>query len=285
MYDMTLGDDAFAAKVRQAVQRKNLVLERLYGLPALDADAVAEEFVGYAARLRPYIGDDSLVLNRALADGKQVLIEGAQGVLLDLDHGTYPYVTSSSIVLGGAIGVLGIPAREVTRVVGATKAYQTRVGEGPFPTELTGELGERLRGTGANIWDEFGTTTGRPRRCGWLDLVALRYATRVCGITELAVTKFDVLSGFDRLKVCVGYQVDGETLESFVPQVETLARVTPVYEELAGLAGVAAGSAAASRTCPRAARAYIGFIERNGRPAGAVPSPWGRTGSRRSSAS
>ncbi|MHB0875131.1 MAG: adenylosuccinate synthase [Anaerolineae bacterium] len=270
VYDMMLGDAAFAEKVRQGVLRKNIVLERIYGLAGLDADAVAEEFIQYAIRLRPYVGDDSIALNRALAAGKQVLLEGAQGVLLDLDHGTYPYVTSSSIVLGGAIGYLGIPAREVTRVVGAAKAYQTRVGEGPFPTEQTGELGDRMRGTGKNIWDEFGTTTGRPRRCGWLDLVSVRYTARVAGITELAITKLDVLSGFDRLKVCVAYQVDGETLESFVPQVETLARVTPVYEEVPGWQE-SIREARRFEDLPTSARDYINFIEKATRlPVGTV---------------
>ena len=257
---MLLPGDQFAAKVRQAVADKNVLLERVYGVSPLDAEAVAQQFSGYASRLRPHIGDDSLALNRALEDGKKVLLEGAQGILLDVDHGTYPYVTSSATVPGGALSVLGLSPRHVGRVIGAAKAYQTRVGEGPFPSEQLGETGSRLRGTGQNLWDEFGTTTGRPRRCGWLDLVSVRYSARVGGITELALTKLDVLSGLDSVKVCVGYRLDGAILDSFVPQVETLARVTPVYDELPGWHG-SLREARRFAELPARAQAYIRFIE------------------------
>ncbi|MGQ9552901.1 MAG: adenylosuccinate synthase [Anaerolineae bacterium] len=259
-YDMLLSSDEFATKVRQAVADKNVLLERVYGTSPLDAEGVTQEFVGYADRLRPYIGDDSLAINQALAQGKKVLLEGAQGILLDVDHGTYPYVTSSSTVLGGALAVLGLSPRYIGRVIGVAKAYQTRVGEGPFPTEQLGEVGARLRGMGQNLWDEFGTTTGRPRRCGWLDLVSVRYSARVSGITELAITKLDILSGLDNVKVCVGYRLDGNTLDSFVPQVETLARVTPMYEELPGWCE-SLREVRRFAELPKSAQAYIHFIE------------------------
>ncbi len=260
MYDLRLPDDQLAERVRRAVAEKNLILERVYNQPGLDAGAVAEGLVAQAARLRPYIGDDSLALAEALEAGKHVLFEGAQGILLDVDHGTYPYVTSSSTVLGGGLSVLGVSPREIKRVLGAVKAYQTRVGEGPFPTEQFGEMGARLRGTGANYWDEFGTTTGRPRRCGWLDLVTVRHSARVSGLTELVVTKLDILSGIDELQVCVGYRLDGKVLDRVVPPVDDLARVEPIYERLPGWQEPL-GNARAFRDLPSNAQAYIRFIE------------------------
>jgi adenylosuccinate synthase len=205
--DMLAAD--FARRVSQAVNAKNRVLVEIYGCHPLDAEAVADEFEGYARRLRPYIADVSLQVHLALQAGSRVLTEGAQGTLLDINHGTYPYVTSSSPIAGGVLTSLGVGPREVDRVIGVTKAFQTRVGEGPMPTELIGPLGNALRGTGANPWDEFGTTTGRPRRCGWLDLVLLRYAARINGFTELIITKLDVLSGLDQLRVGVAYKYGG----------------------------------------------------------------------------
>ncbi|NPV06535.1 MAG: adenylosuccinate synthase [Anaerolineae bacterium] len=270
MYDLLLPDPQLADKVRSAVVEKNLLLERVYEQQPLDPDAVARDLVGYAQRLREYIGDDSLALARALEEGQQVLFEGAQGILLDLDHGTYPYVTSSSTVLGGALAALGVAPREVTRVVGAVKAYQTRVGEGPFPTEQGGEIGSRLRGTGRNYWDEFGTTTGRPRRCGWLDLVTVRHSARVSGITELAVTKLDVLSGLGELQVCVGYRLDGQVIHRAVPHVQDLIRVEPIYERLAGWVEPL-GQVRRFEDLPPAARAYVRFIEEQvGLPVGVI---------------
>jgi len=260
MYDLLLPEAQLADKVRSVVEEKNLILERVYAQEPLDPEAVARQAVEHAGKLRSFIGDDSLAIAEALEAGKQVLFEGAQGVLLDIDHGTYPYVTSSSTVLGGALAALGVAPGEVTRVVGAVKAYQTRVGEGPFPTEQTGEIGSQLRGTGRNHWDEFGTTTGRPRRCGWLDLVTVRYSARVGGITELAVTKLDILSGFDELQVCVGYRLDGRVLERVVPPVADLARVEPIYERLEGWSEPL-GDARRFDDLPAAAQAYIRFIE------------------------
>jgi len=259
-YDMLLSERMFASKVECLVSEKNVLLERVYGVEQLDPKAVAREYVEYAARLRQYIGDDSLAINQAVDEGQNILLEGAQGILLDLDHGTYPYVTSSSTVFGGALATLGLSPRNVERVIGAAKAYQTRVGEGPFPTEQVGEIGGRLRGTGQNQWDEFGTTTGRPRRCGWLDLVTIKYSARVSGMTELALAKLDVLSGFKKIKVCVAYELDGERLTHFVPQTESLARVQPVYEELSGW-DEPLGSVRSFGDLPGEAQEYIHIIE------------------------
>jgi adenylosuccinate synthase len=252
------------------VEDKNVFLERVYGLEPLDPDAIAQEFAGYAERLRGFVADDSLAINRAIERGERVLLEGAQGPLLDIDHGTYPYVTSSSTVTGGALAVLGIGARQVSRVLGVAKAYQTRVGEGPFPTEQLGEAGNRLRGTGQNLWDEFGTTTGRPRRCGWLDLVAVSYSARVCGLTELVLTKFDILSGFETIKVCTAYSLDGQLVDSFVPQAESLAKVTPVYTEMPGWAEPL-GEARRFEDLPVRAQDYVRLIEqRTGLPVSVI---------------
>ena len=259
-YDMTLPPEQFRARVEQAVREKNVLLERVYGQQPLDAEAVAAEYTGLAAQLAPVVGDDSLAIAEALSAGAQVLLEGAQGVLLDIDHGTYPFVTSSSTPLGGALGSLGISYKEVQRVIGVMKAYQTRVGAGPFPTEQKGEVGERLRGTGQNIWDEFGTTTRRPRRCGWLDLVSIRYTARVSAFTELAVTKLDVLSGFERVRVCIAYRLGEKELRSFTPQSDVLQQVSPVYEELPGWQEPL-GGIRRFEDLPGNARAYIRFIE------------------------
>jgi adenylosuccinate synthase len=170
----------------------------------------------------------------ALRSRKRILAEGTQGTLLDLDHGSYPYVTSSSPTIGGVMIGLGVGPQHIQRVVGVVKAYQTRVGAGPMPTELVGELGDRLRGTGAQPWDEFGTTTGRPRRCGWLDAVTLRYAVQVNGLTEMAITKLDVLSRFDLLQVCVAYELDGQSIAAFPTDLTVLARCRPICETLPG---------------------------------------------------
>src|SRR5216110_280443 len=199
-------------KIEVALVEKNVWLERVYGAEPLALDELAERYEAYAQRLRPYVADTSLLVDRALREGKDVLLEGGQGTLLDLDHGTYPFVTSSSTVAANAATGVGIGPNRIDRVIGVAKAYVTRVGEGPFPTEIQGADQERVRELGA----EYGTVTGRERRCGWLDLVALRYAVRVNGITSLALTKLDVLSTFDRLPVCVRYRLrDGTETEDF----------------------------------------------------------------------
>src|SRR5206468_11835023 len=184
------------------------ILFKVYNRKAIDASAVVEEYLGYAARLRPYIADTRLVLGRALDGGATVLLEGAQATLLDVDHGTYPFVTSSNPTAGGACVGTGVPPTRITQVIGVIKAYSTRVGSGPFPTELFDGSGQHLLKVGA----EYGTTTGRERRCGWFDAVVGRYAVRVNGITDLVVTKLDVMSGLEKVPSCVGYEVDGQRL-------------------------------------------------------------------------
>lgn len=222
----------FAEALREHFKRVNHSLQKLYNAEPLAIEPLIEEYLGYARSLKPYLADVSAILNDALSKGKRVLAEGAQGTLLDLDHGTYPFVTSSNPTAPGALLGLGLGAACVDRVIGVTKAFQTRVGSGPFPTEVFDQTAEHLRGSGANPWDEFGTTTGRPRRVGWLDLVLLRYAIRVNGVSELAVTKLDILSGLDELKLCVAYQANGQRYEipPFGPtQLECF---TPLYKSL-----------------------------------------------------
>jgi adenylosuccinate synthase len=209
---------------------KNQVLAKVYNRRGIDADAVAAEYLEYADKLRRYVADTVLVLNRALDEGKTVLLEGAQATLLDVDHGTYPFVTSSSPTAGGACAGSGIGPTRITTVVGIVKAYTTRVGAGPFPTELDNDTGEWLRKAGG----EYGVTTGRARRCGWFDAVIARYAARVNGITDFFVTKLDVLSGLDRIPVCVAYDVDG-TRHTEIPMTQTeFHHAVPVYEYLDG---------------------------------------------------
>ena len=227
--DVLHGAD-FAEQLRAQAQAKNVWLESVYGAQALDVDAMVEEFVAYAGRLAPYVDDVSLFLDRAYRDGRKILYEGAQGVLLDLDHGTYPYVTSSSPATGGVLSGLGIGANRIDRVIGVVKAYQTRVGAGPMPTELHCDVGDALVERGV----EFGTTTGRRRRCGWLDLVALRYAVRLCGLTELAITKLDVLTTLDPLKICIAYSYRGERVDHFPADPRVLNECEPIYERFAG---------------------------------------------------
>ena len=229
-----LSPEALGDAVEAHIKAANRRLTRIYDAEPLDAAQVAAEFTRYAGRLAPYIGDVSALLAQALAQGRRVLAEGAQGTLLDLDHGTYPFVTSSNPTAAGALLGLGVGPGQIGRVIGVTKAFQTRVGAGPFPTEVSGEIALHLRGTGEQPWDEFGTTTGRPRRVGWLDLVLLRYAVRVNGLTELALTKLDVLAGLHPLRLCVAYRRDGTTYEHLPMGPGDLARFDPVYEQLPG---------------------------------------------------
>jgi adenylosuccinate synthase len=221
----------FAARVAERVEDHNRRLER-FGMEPFSAEDAAAAYRAYAERLAPHLVDGSAVIGEALEGGKTVLCEAAQGLLLDLDHGTYPYVTSSSTIAGGATTGLGFGPKDISRIVGVAKAYTTRVGKGPFLTELLDGTGDRVREAG----NEFGTTTGRPRRCGWLDLPILRYAARMNGLDELALTKLDVLSGLEKLKVAVAYARDGERVEHFPAEfgVEALAQWEPIYEELPG---------------------------------------------------
>ena len=253
-----LDREGLRARLTAAIEDKNDVLARIYGDARLDVDAIVDEYVAFDHLIDPYVTDTAAYLQDALADGKTVLAEGAQGALLDVDHGTYPFVTSSSPTAGGACTGLGIPPTSVTRVVAVVKAYSTRVGNGPFPTELLDATGERLRAVG----HEFGATTGRPRRCGWLDLVALRYATRLNGFTELAVTKLDVLTGLDELKVCTAYRIDGTLTDRFPADARVLERAEPVYETLPGFTADLA-DARTMGDLPDAARAYLAFVSRH----------------------
>jgi adenylosuccinate synthase len=218
-------------KIEVALAEKNIWLERVYEVEPFDLEEVAGRYEGYAKRLRPYVADTSLIVDHALRDGDHVLFEGAQATLLDLDHGTYPFVTSSSTIAANAAAGIGIGPTRIDRVLGVAKAYVTRVGEGPFPTEIESAEQERVRELGG----EFGTVTGRIRRCGWLDLVALRYAVRVNGITSLALTKLDVLSDFAELPVCVAYRLpSGEQTAEFPAHQSDFHGAEPVYERLQG---------------------------------------------------
>ncbi len=228
----------------------------LLGLEPLDAPAEVARLTAAAGRLAPYIADTIGLLHAAHARGESILFEGAQGTMLDLDYGTYPFVTSSSATAGGACTGTGLSPRAVDRVVGVVKAYTTRVGEGPFPTELRDATGEQLRATG----HEFGATTGRPRRCGWFDAVVARYAARVNGIDEWALTKLDVLDGFETIRVCTGYRCDGRTLDTIPADARRYGRCEPVYEDLPGWRADITGVRRFGEL-PAACRAYIGRLE------------------------
>jgi len=222
-----------------------------------DADALTEEALGWGARLRASIEDTVYLLHDLIAGGGRVLFEGANATLLDVDHGTYPFVTSSSTTALGIGSGTGVPTGRIGRTLGVFKAYSTRVGAGPMPTELDDATGERIRERGR----EFGTTTGRPRRCGWLDLVALRYAAMLSGVDEIAMTLLDVMSGFEEIKVCARYRIDGVETDRFPPDATDLARVEPVYETLGGF-GEEIDGARAWGELPAAARAYVERVER-----------------------
>jgi adenylosuccinate synthase len=245
-------------KFETALAEKNVVLERVYGVEPLEVEEQAEAMEGFAARLRPYVADTSLLVDDALKSGSRVLLEGAQGTLLDLDHGTYPFVTSSSPTAGAAATGTGIGPTRIDAVVGVSKAYVTRVGEGPLPTEIEGADQARVRELG----EEFGTTTGRERRCGWLDLVALRFAVRVNGLTSLVVTKLDVLSEFDEVPVCVRYRLpDGTETDEFPAHQSDFHHARPVYETLPGWK-TPLDEAESLDALPDAARRYVDFVER-----------------------
>lgn len=217
-------------RIAWAVPYKNVLLEKIYNLPPLDPDAIIDQYLGFAERLRPYVRDVGLMLTEALDNRENILFEGAQGTLLDLDYGTYPYVTSSHPIAGGACVGAGVGPTSIDRVIGVAKAYTTRVGEGPFPTELVDEIGEHLSHTGA----EFGTTTGRKRRCGWFDAVIGRYAVRVNGLDCLAITKLDVLDALDEIKVCVAYDCNGQEIHHFPSDARTFSQCRPIYKTLPG---------------------------------------------------
>jgi len=238
--------------VRDNVTARN----RLVQDTTMDWKPVLEQLLKYAERMRPMVRDVSLLLNDAMRIGKSIMFEGAQGTLLDIDHGTYPFVTSSNASIGGVCTGLGVPPKAIGRVLGVVKAYTTRVGEGPFPTELFGEMGNRLRESGS----EYGAVTGRPRRCGWFDAVAVRYAVRINGLDGLALTKLDVLDGLDRIEICTAYRCGGATLTEFPSDVERLAQCEPIYESMPGWSAPTAGIRDFKRL-PEAARKYIERLE------------------------
>ncbi|HLY25260.1 MAG TPA: adenylosuccinate synthase [Aggregatilineales bacterium] len=258
----SMGDpEQFGDAIQKAVEEGNRTLEALYGQKASDSTPTVAQYVDAARRLKPFIGDGVAKLQDALEARKSVLCEGAQGTFLDIDHGMYPFVTSSSPTVGGALTGLGFGPHHIRRVVGAAKAFSTRVGSGPFPTELFGALGDRLRGTGENPWDEYGTTTGRPRRCGWLDAVSLRYAARLNGMTELFLNKLDVLSDLDMVKIAVAYAIDGKRVTTMPYDLAVLAKAEPVYLELSGWKGDITG-ARKLNDLPTQARAYVEEVSR-----------------------
>ena len=225
-----LHEDVFEEKLRENIKMKNEYITKVLGGEALDVEEILAQYKQYAEKIRPFVKDTSVKVYDSIKEDKTVLFEGAQGMLLDIDHGTYPYVTSSNTTAGGVSNGIGVGPNMITNAVGITKAYTTRVGKGPFPTELENETGEWIRTKG----HEYGVTTGRSRRCGWLDLVIVKSAVRVSGLTSLAVTKIDTLAGLDKLKICVGYKFNGEIIDYFPASLEDLAKCEPVYEEFDG---------------------------------------------------
>jgi adenylosuccinate synthase len=246
----------FSAKLEVALKEKNLLLTRVYGRLPLDQAEIEQQYLSYAERLAPYIADTDPIIQKALDDGKSVMFEGAQATLLDLDHGTYPYVTSSNPISGGACAGAGVGPRDITRIIGISKAYCTRVGSGPFPSEADPADAEILVEAGA----EYGTTTGRKRRCGWFDAVAGRYAARLNTLTELVITKLDVLSEFSEIKVCVAYEHEGERYEHFPPNQTIFNKCRPIYELLPGWSEDIT-AARKVKDLPKEARAYLETIE------------------------
>lgn len=225
-----LKKEVFIERASANIEFKNKIITKIYGGEALDKENIINEYLKYADILRPYVKDTTVIVDREIKKGSNVLFEGAQGTLLDIDYGTYPYVTSSHPISGGVCVGAGVGPKAIDKVFGVCKAYTTRVGKGPFPTELNCEIGDTIREKG----HEFGTTTGRPRRCGWLDLLMLKYSTRLSGITDIAITKLDTLAGIEKLKICTAYEIDGKTIDYFPASLENLAMCNPVYEEFDG---------------------------------------------------
>lgn len=248
--------DVFRKRLREVLAYKNRLLE-MYGDPPVAFEPLHDEYAQYADRLRPYVDDTDVFLQEAVRSGQRVLFEGAQGAMLDLDSGTYPYVTSSHPVAGGACLGTGVGPRDIDSVLGVCKAYATRVGEGPFPTELDNAIGERIRTVG----HEFGTTTGRPRRCGWLDLVVLRQSCRMNSLSGLILTRLDIFSGFESIEVATGYLLDGKQLNHVPADTCDVGRVEPLYERLPGWSEDVSG-ARSLEELPQAARDFLAYVER-----------------------
>ncbi len=248
--------DLFMEKIRTNLKHVNFLLKNLYGSRGFAPGKIYDEYMGYAKVLRDHIADTDVIIDVAVSSKKNLLLEGAQGTLLDIDHGTYPYVTSSNATAGGACTGLGIGPTKINRVLGVVKAYTTRVGSGPFPTELSDATGQEIRRKGG----EFGATTGRPRRCGWLDTVILRHSVMINGLTGIALTKLDILDDLDTIKICTAYKYKGKIYPHFLKELEAFEQCTPVYEEMKGWKKSTVGIKA-FRKLPREAQAYIRRIE------------------------
>jgi adenylosuccinate synthase len=251
-----LEEDTFREKLERNIEEKNFYLKAILNEKALDFAAIHESYSGYREKLKNYVTNTGVLLDRAMRAGKRVLFEGAQGTLLDVDHGTYPYVTSSSTITGGACSGSGVGPQNIQQVIGISKAYTTRVGSGPFPTELDGPEGETLRREGA----EFGATTGRSRRCGWFDAVGVRHAVRMNGMTGIALTKLDVLTGFKKIPICTAYRYKGTAIDEFPASVKIMRNAEPVYEEMAGW-DAPLDDVREFSDLPKPAQAYVRRIE------------------------
>jgi adenylosuccinate synthase len=247
----------FKEKLKVNLFYINFLLENLYKVSRFDIEDIYNEYMGYAEKLSEYIADTDIIINRVISEKKNVLFEGAQGTLLDIDHGTYPYVTSSNAIAGGACTGLGVGPTKISKVLGVVKAYTTRVGSGPFPTEITDALGDKIRERGG----EYGATTGRPRRCGWLDMVILRHSARINGLTGIALTKLDILDGIDVIKICTSYRHKGKTYEEFPKEISIFEECKPVYEEISGWSAITLGIKDFN-ILPKAAKTYIKKIEK-----------------------
>ena len=254
-----MDEAVFREKVASVLELKNQILSKIYDLPTYTVDQICEAYLPLAERIRPHMAETTHLLNTALADGKSVLFEGAQGTMLDIDHGTYPFVTSSSCCAGGAPIGTGVGPKAIDRVLGIAKAYITRVGSGPFPTELTDEVGERL----CEVGGEYGVTSGRKRRCGWYDAVVGRYAAQVNSLTDVALTKLDVLSCVPRIKVCVAYEIEGKRYDYFPMDQELICSpsLKPIYEELPGWEGVDISDCKRFEDLPQNAQVYVQYLE------------------------
>jgi adenylosuccinate synthase len=247
----------FKEKLKANLLHINFLLEHLYKAPVFDVEHIFDEYMGYARELSEYIADTDIIVNNTISEKGNVLFEGAQGTLLDIDHGTYPYVTSSNAIAGGACTGIGVGPTKISKVLGIVKAYTTRVGSGPFPTEITDELGDRIREKGG----EYGATTGRPRRCGWLDMVILKHSARINGLTGIAITKLDILDGLEVLKICTAYRYHGKILDEFPKEINIFSECEPVYMEMPGWNTNTQGIKNFN-DLPKNAKAYIKKIEK-----------------------
>ncbi|MBQ3033380.1 MAG: adenylosuccinate synthase [Deferribacterales bacterium] len=251
-----LFDDAVLDnKIRGNVEEVNIYAEKIFGLPPVSADEIIASCKEYAKEIKPYVTDTAVLVNKYISENKKIMFEGAQGTMLDIDFGTYPFVTSSNGTAGGACIGAGVSPRSIKNIAGVMKAYATRVGSGPFPTELFDKDGEELRRVGA----EFGASTGRPRRCGWLDLVAVKYAVMINGLNYIALTKLDVLDGMDTIKVCTAYEIDGEIVTTFPAEIDKLERIKPIYKEFPGWKQDVSGVKSIDEL-PENAKKYVDFI-------------------------